>query len=212
MMRRSAAFFVLFVISFPVFSQRYYTSDPSGSIIFMAGLNSSNLITDTAKHASVKTPLGGLMYSFIASEKFNVNLGANYIAKGYKNEKLHQKHRYFYVDIPLYVQYKPGPDLRIDLGAQYSIFTNATTTLLDGDKKGGQNTIRHNEPLKSHDPALLAGIDLKITDDFDLAARYTRSFSTFKKEAGFSSFQLHIHYHMLKFYGRGKKKEEAPQQ
>jgi hypothetical protein len=211
MKRLLIALFIISLAALQASAQKYYTSDPSGSIIFAAGFNNSSLLTDTADHASIKTPFAGLMYNHVISERFNLNMGVSYIAKGYKNEKLHMKHRYFYAEMPVYLQYKLGDDIRFDIGAQYSLFTNATTTYLDGDKDGGQNSIHDNIALKRTDPSAMLGAELKISDSFDLAARYTRSFSSFKKELGFSSFQLQLHYRMISFYGHGRKKEDAPQ-
>jgi hypothetical protein len=187
------------------FAQRYYTNEPSGAILFVAGFNTSRLHTDTAKYTSVKTPMGGLLYSRVLSGKFNVNFGGIYVAKGYNNEKEYAKHRYFYVDIPLYAQYKASDDIRFDLGAQYSIFTNAVTT----NTNGGTHRVSGSASLKPADYGFMAGIDAKLNTSLDITARYTRSLSSFKGEPGFSSLELHIHYYMLTFYGHGKRKEEG---
>jgi hypothetical protein len=194
------------------FAQRYYTNESAGSIMFVAGFNSSRLLTDTADNPGLKTPLAGLMYSYYPKGQFNISIGAIYAAKGYKQEKLHESHRYFYVDIPLYVQYKLSDDIRFDLGGQCSLFTASATSYLDGSSQQGAKTVWGSQSLIKNDLGIVGGVDIKLGDNFDLTAHYSRSFAAFQNKTGFDSFELHLHFYMVKFYQHGSKKEEPMQE
>lgn len=193
------------------YCQRYYTNEPSGAILFAAGLNNSRTLHDTASYASVKTPLGGLLYSRVINDRFNLDMGVMYAAKGYNYEKYHTKNRFFYIEIPLYAQYKLSEDVRFDLGAQYSIFTSGISTFPNGDTGSGKDHVSINDSPDDNYYSMIAGVDIKLNDHFDLTAHYTRSLETFQNKVGFDSFELHLHYYMLRFYGHGKK-EETPGQ
>jgi hypothetical protein len=198
---------VLFFIALTCYSQKYYSADPTSSILFNVGISSSAFVNDTAKFARLVGYTGGLMYSKAISEKFNVYLAGMYSLKGYKRESPVEKHRHYFLDIPLYFQFKPSPDIRFDLGAQYSLFSFSTVTILDGAKSNGFNTIRNNKKLGSSPYSGLAGIDIRLHDNFDMAARYTFSLSK-KADGMFSIFELQLHYYMIQFYNKGKVKEE----
>lgn len=210
-MKRIFPVLLLIFASLTGFAQRYYSSEPTSAIIFTGGMTSSNVLNDSVSASSpVLALMGGLKYRYLISEKFSINAGALYSGKGYKREKLVEKYRYYYLDIPLYFQYHIVPDIKIDLGAQYSIFSMGNVTLLDDSKSSGVNHKRI-AALKPNDYGLLAGINLKMHDNFDIAAQYYLSLSAFQKAVSpgdFSVFSLQLQYYMVKFYNAGKKKEE----
>jgi hypothetical protein len=210
MMRTILLAFAFLVFTLPSLAQTYYSSDPASAILFCGGITSSNVLNDTASSNNVVSLMGGLKYRIILSEKFNLNLGAVYTGKGYKREKPIQKFRYYYLDIPLYLQYHLVQDVRIDLGAQYSVFSMGNITVIDDSKSSGVNHQRISA-LRPNDYGLRAGINIKMHDNFDLAAQYYLSLSALQKAASpgdFSVFNVHLQYYMVKFYNRGKKKDD----
>lgn len=209
-MKRIFLAFVLLSAGLTGFAQKYYSSDPTSAIVFSGGITSSNVLNDSVTpSSSVIALMGGLNYRLMLSEKLSLNAGLLYAGKGYKREKPEEKYRYYYLDLPLYLQYHVVPDVKIDLGAQYSVFSMGNVTVLDDSKSSGVNHKRISA-LKPNDYGLLAGLNLSMGKNFDLAAHYYLSLSAFQKAfspGDFSVFNVQLQYYMVKFYNARKKKE-----
>ncbi|HEY0029969.1 MAG TPA: outer membrane beta-barrel protein [Bacteroidia bacterium] len=180
------------------FSQ-VYSNKESSTFSMTVGLTSSNLINDSVKYRSGILCNGGFIYSVVLSEKLNIGVEALYTGKAFKNESPIIKYRYFYIDVPLYLQYKLSENIRFNLGAQYSSFTNSKIVVIDQSSNSGVN-IKPSSSIKNTDYGFLAGAEIDLSDNLALTARYTISASTFfeKDAINFGVFQLSFNYSMFR--------------
>ena len=202
---------VLCLFSFNAFSQ-VYSNKESSTFSFTAGMTSSNLLNDSVKYKSGISFTGGFIYTIVLSDNFNVGEELLYTGKAFKNDQPIIKYRYFYLDIPLYAQYKLGENIRFNLGAQYSTFTNSQVVVLDPANANGVNVKPYNN-IKPADVGVLFGTEIDLTKNLALTARYTLSASTFlsKNQVNFGVFQLSFNYSVYRshkqFLNRHKEKE-----
>lgn len=209
--KTSITILILCLFSFKGYSQ-VYSSNPTSTFSFTLGMTSSNLIKDTMKYKSGILFSGGFMYTIVLSDKMNVGMELLYTGKSFKNESPIIKYRYFYVDVPLYLQYKLGDNIRFNIGAQYSQFTNSTIVQLDQGSATGTNTQPYNN-IKPADVGVLFGTEIDLSENIALAARYTLSTSTFydSNQVNFGVFQFSLNYAVYRshkqFLNHHKEKE-----
>ena len=134
-----------------------------------------------------------------------------YSGKGVKTEAPIVKYRYFYADIPLYLQYNVNDNIRFNFGGQYSIFTNAVASQIDGSNSSGVNNIKLNN-IKNTDYGFLFGLEADLNDRLAICGRYTISGSTFfeKNKTNFGVFNLTFNYNLHTGYKQifGTKSDE----
>ena len=202
---------VLYFFSTAVFSQTVYSNKPSSTFYFTVGLTSSNLIKDSLNYKSGILFNGGFIYSVTVSDKINIAGELLYTGKGFKQDSPIIKYRYFYVDIPVYLQLKFSSSIRAIIGAQYSIFANSQVVNFDGSKANGINVTKFNN-IKNQDYGFLVGAEINITENLSMAARYTLSTSTFfeKDKINFGVFQLSFNYVAFRTYQQFFHKKENP--
>jgi len=195
------AIVVLSFFSIPVFSQDVYSSKPSSTFFFTLGFTSSRLINDTNSYKSGILFNGGFIYTVSATDKLNIALELLYTGKGLKQDSPLIKYRYYYIDLPLYVQLKLGENIRFNIGTQYSTFVNSQVVYIDVSKKNGINIETHTA-IKNTDYGFLLGTEIDITKTIAIAARYTISGSTFfeKNQVNFGVFQLSFNYAAFRTY------------
>lgn len=209
--RTSITVVLLCLFSFKASSQ-VYSNLESSTFSFTAGMTSSNLINDSIKHKPSILWSAGFMYTVVVSDNFNVGLELLYTGKAFKDESKIIKYRYFYIDVPVYLQYKLSESIRFNIGAQYSSFTNSKIILIDGGSSGGVNILPYNN-IKPADIGVLFGAEIDLSKNIALAARYTLSASTFydKNSINFGVFQLSLNYAVYRshkqFLNRHKEKE-----
>ena len=135
------------------------------------------------------------MYTIVLSDNINVGLELLYTGKSFKKDSPSIKYRYYYIDVPVYLQYKLGDNIRFNLGAQYSAFTHSSIVILDQNNTTGTKTQAYNN-IKPADVGVLFGTEIDLTENIALAARYTLSASTFydSNEVNFGVFQLSFNY------------------
>lgn len=204
---------VLYFFSGSVLSQTVYSSEPSSAFFFTVGLTSSHLINDTNSYKSGILFNGGFIYSVSLTDKSNIVLECLYTGKGLKQESPIIKYRYYYIDVPLYLQLKMGENIRFNMGMQYSTFVNSQIVFLDGSKKNGIN-IESYSTIKPTDYGFLLGTEIDLTKDLALAVRYTISGSTFfeKNQVNFGVFQLSFNYTAFRTYKQFFHKKEKPKE
>lgn len=185
---------VLCLFSFKV-SAQVYSSEASSTFSFTVGMTSSNLLKDSVKYKPGILCTGGFIYTVVLSEKLNVGLELLYTGKSFKSESAFIKYRYFYIDVPLYAQYKLGENIRFNLGAQYSTFTNSKIIQIDPNSTTGVNIQPYNN-IKPADVGVLFGAEIDLSKNLALAARYTLSTSIFydSNEVNFGVFQFSFNY------------------
>ena len=200
---------VLYFFSAPTFSQTVYSSDAASTFYFTIGLTSTKLINDTNNYKSGILFTGGFIYSVDVYDKINVNLECLYTGKGFKQDAPIIKYRYFYIDVPLYLQLKLSDNIKFNVGAQYSIFTNSQVVYIDGAKQNGINIEKFNA-IKNKDYGFLLGAEIDISKNLTMAARYTLSGSTFfeKNQVNFGVFQLSFNYVAFRSYQQFFHKKE----
>lgn len=183
------------------FSQTVYSNKASSIVSFSVGLTSSNLIKDSIDYTSGILFNGGVVYSLTLSEKINIAAEILYAGKGFKRDLPIIKYRYFYVDIPLYLQVKLSENVRLNVGAQYSKFTNSQVINIDGSNKNGVHVQKFNN-IKNDDYGFLVGAEIDFTENLAMGARYTISSSTFfeKNKPNFGVFQLSFKYAIYRSY------------
>ncbi|MGQ0827196.1 MAG: outer membrane beta-barrel protein [Bacteroidota bacterium] len=206
------AVLVLSFFSGSVVSQIVYSSKPSSTFFFTIGLTSSHLINDTNSYKSGILFNGGFIYSVNVTDKINIALECLYTGKGLKQDSPIIKYRYYYIDVPLYLQLKLSESFRFNIGMQYSTFSNSQIVLLDPSKKNGVNVEKHTA-IKNTDYGFLLGTEIDITKNFAIAARYTISGSTFfeKAQVNFGVFQLSFNYTAFRTYKQFFHKKEKQQ-
>jgi hypothetical protein len=205
-----------FFISFFCFlttasNAQVYSNKESSTFSFTLGMTSSNLINDSVKYNSAILFTAGFMYTVVISEKFNLGLELLYTGKSFKDANKIIKYRYFYIDVPLYLQYKLSESVRLNIGAQYSSFTNSKIIVIDSDANSGVKIKPYNN-IKPSDVGVLAGVEINLNQNFSIAARYTLSASTFfeEKNTNFGVFQFSLNYAVYRthkqFLNRHKEK------
>lgn len=186
------------------YGQRHYTGEPSSSIFLQGGMTSSDVVHDGAASRRIVSPTAGLVYRLSAHKKINVNLGLQLAGRGFQADKPISKYRFYYFDVPFYMQYKLSDDLRFDFGAQYSTFISGRSTVLDGTKTNGITKIKAGTALIPTEVSSFLGIDFRVFDDVDLSARYVLSLDAFQKQPSFNSIELRLSYTMVSFYKKIK--------
>ncbi|MDF2436705.1 MAG: hypothetical protein K0Q95_1081 [Bacteroidota bacterium] len=202
---------VLFILSRPLSAQTYSNKE-SSILSFTVGMTSSNLINYPVKFRSGILFNGGLVYSLMLNDKFNVGIEALYTGKGFKNESPIIKYRYFFADIPLYLQLKVGGAIRFNLGGQYSIATSGHQILLDPSKENGVRSEKVS-PLRTSDYGILGGMEVDLSKQISVGARYTISGSTFFEQDNFNFgvFQFSFKYSPIRTYKVFFHKKEVQQ-
>lgn len=184
------------------YGQKYYSGNPTSSIFLQGGMTSSDLVHNGQSSRRIVSPTAGLMYSFSAHKKINVNLGLQLAGRGFQTDKPIAKHRFYYFDVPFYLQYKLSDDLRFDLGAQYSTFISGRSTVLDGNKSNGITKIKAGSALIPKEVAGFLGVEFRVFDSVDLSARYVLSLDAFQNQPSFNSIELRLSYTMVSFYSK----------
>jgi len=172
------SFLSLIIISANSISQTVYSSKEQSTFTFNVGLTTTGEYRDTISYTQGVLFSGGATYLFAVSDKSNIGIEASYIGKAFKRSNPIIKYRYFYVEIPLFYQYKFSENIRGNIGIQYSKYLNSYYYYLDGS----QNTGVHKLPLNTKlgdDYGLLLGLDIGILKNFYLGARYSISTSSF---------------------------------
>jgi opacity protein-like surface antigen len=204
----------LFVLSFfpaALFSQTYSNKE-SSILSFTAGVTSSNLVNDSIHYKPGIMFHGGLAYSLMLNDRLNAAVELQYAGKAFRNESPIVKYRYFFADIPLYLQIKLGENIRFNAGVQYSIATNSQMITIDPTKTNGVNSVKVNA-AKPTDFGFLGGMEFDVSKSFAIGARYTISASTFfqKNEVNFGVFQVSLKYSPIKTYQVFFHKKETQQ-
>ena len=191
------------------FSQVVYSNKESSCFSFTVGMTSSNLLKDSVHYKPGFLCNGGFMYTVSLSDRFNIGINALYSGKSFKSDSPIIKYRYFYADIPVYLQYKLGDNIRINFGGQYSQATNSKIIVIDGAAATGVN-FQQATTIKVNDYGILAGAEIDLTDNISLAARYTISGSTFfgKDKINFGVFQFSLNYAVYRSHKQLFHKEE----
>ena len=201
---------LLCLFSFTTFSQ-VYSNKESSTFSFTLGMTSSNLIKDTVAHKPGILCNAGFIETVVLSDRFNIGLEVLYTGKAFKDDARTVKYRYFYLDVPLYLQYKASESIRFNLGAQFSQFVNSKIVVIDGAAATGINVKPYNN-IKPADYSFLAGAEIDLNDNIVLAARYTISTSTFfeKKGTNFGVFQCSLNFAIYRshkqLFNRNKEK------
>lgn len=202
---------VLFLLSGKGYAQTYSNKE-SCHYGFSLGMTSSNLLKDSVKFKSGILFSGGLVYNLALSEKLNLGVELLYTGKAFKSDSPIIKYRFYYVDLPVYLQYNLTEGIRLNLGGQYSKFINSNLTKIDGYGKGGNgsHTFEH-ENIKDMDYSFLLGAEIDLGKNLVLGARYTISGSTFfeQHKPNFGVFQLNLKMVAKRSYKQifGKKSE-----
>lgn len=186
---------MIFLFSSFCFSQVVYTNKETSKFSFTVGMTSSNLLKDTVRYKPGILFNAGFMYSISLSDHFNIAANLLYTGKCFKNDSPIIKYRYFYLDVPLYLQYKIGESIRLNFGAQYSSYTNSTITVIDGATATGVNILKAGS-IKDTDYGILGGVEFNLNDNISVGARYTISASTFfeTNKINFGVFQFSFNY------------------
>ncbi|MGZ4061264.1 MAG: outer membrane beta-barrel protein, partial [Bacteroidia bacterium] len=189
--KRIAFVIVICFFSSFCFSQVVYSNKESSKFSFTVGLTSANLLKDSVHYQPGILFNGGFMYAVTLSDRFNIAANLLYTGKSFKNDSPIIKYRYYYLDLPLYLQYKIGENIRINLGGQYSNYTNSRMIVIDGSKVNGTDALKAGS-IKDVDYGILGGAEVDISENLSLAARYTMSASTFfgKNKINFGVFQF----------------------
>jgi hypothetical protein len=178
-----------------------YSNKESSIFCFTLGLTSSNLINDSIHYKAGILFNGGCTYSLALNDKLNVEMELLYTGKAFKTESPIIKYRYFFVDIPLFIQVNLSPNIRANIGGQYSIATNGMYSVLD---TGGANGVKSYplSAIKPVDCSFLLGGEFDLNKDLALGVRYTVSGSAFfeKNAINFGVFQISVKYAAIKTY------------
>lgn len=201
----------LFFFQGSLFSQ-VYSSKPSSIFGFTAGVTNTSLFNDSTNLKPGFMLHAGLAYTVMLNDRLSAGIEVQYTGKALRNESPIIKYRFFYLDLPLYLQINLSESIRINAGAQYSIATNSQMTGIDPSNPNGVNTFKINS-IKPTDFGFLGGVEFDISKSISIGARYAVSSSSFfgKNEAGFGVFQLSLKYSPLKTYQVFFHKKEAQQ-
>jgi len=186
---------VLCVYTTSLSAQTVYSNKEYSRFGIAIGLTSSNLYNDTVGYASGILFNGGFFYNLSLNDKLNVGLELLYSGKSVKKESPIIKYRFYYVDIPLFIQYKFSENIRAEIGVQYSKYINSKFLYIDGSKKSGM----HVQSLSSNidnEYSMLLGAEFDVLKDFKVGARYTYSLKPFIGKAlpYFGVFQFTLGY------------------
>ena len=192
------------------FSQKVYSNEESSRFSFTAGMTSSDLVKNSVNYSRAILCGGGFMYGISLSPKFNLTTNLLYTGKAIKTDNPSIKYRYFYVDLPLYLQYKISDNIRINAGGQYSWFTNSKTIVIDGSNPNGINALKAGS-IKDTDYGFLIGGEIGLSENISFAARYCISASTFfeKNKINFDVFQLSFNYDVYRSHRKFFHKKET---
>lgn len=154
----------------------------------------------------------GLVYTVMLNDRLNAGIEVEYTGKAVRNESPIIKYRFFYVDIPLYLQVNLSENIRLNAGVQYSIATNSQMTGIDPSNPNGVHTYKISA-VRPTDYGFLGGVEFDVSKSISVGARYAISASSFfqKDEIGFGVFQLSLKYSPLKTYQVFFHKKEAQQ-
>jgi hypothetical protein len=208
---KKAFLFVLLYLSIQLNGvAQVYSNKESSIFSFTAGMTSSNLLKDSIHYKPGISFCGGFSYSVMLNDRLNAEIELLYTGKAFKKESPIIKYRYFFVDIPLMLQVNLSENIRMNIGVQYSIATNAQYVTLDTNSTSGIHTYKAS-PVKSADYGFLGGAEIDLSKSISLGARYTISGSTFFEKNGvnFGVFQLSIKYSPIKTYRVFFPKKEA---
>jgi opacity protein-like surface antigen len=206
--RKSICTTALFLLMSAAFAQTYSNKE-SSRFSFTAGITSSKLLHDTVGYKQGIGFGGGFIYTIKLSEQLNLGLEALYTCKSLRLESPIIKYRFYYIDVPLYLQYKIGDNFRLNLGGQISAYTNSKAILLDGSNSSGVNVVK-TDAVKWTDYSILAGGEFDLLENLALGLRYTVSASTFfqNDQRNFGVFELSFNYAVYRSYRqRGGKTE-----
>ncbi len=193
LIRTSLTFILLFFYS-PARSQ-VYSENESATFSFTVGLTSSNLYNDTATYKSGILFNGGFVYSLTISERFNIAAEALFTGKAFKTDSPIVKYRFYYADIPLYLQFKFNEDVRLNFGGQFSKYLTSTESKTDNTQPNSIKTEKFRN-IKDTDLSILAGLEVDINKNLTMAARYSISSDAFinKEKSSFGVFQFSFRY------------------
>jgi opacity protein-like surface antigen len=199
--KESIGVILFFFLVTPGSAQIVYSNKESSRFSFTAGMTSTKLLHDTVSYRPGIGFGGGFRYSIVLNNKLNVGLEAMYTGKSFKTESSTIKYRFFYIDLPLYLQYKLGESIRFNFGGQVSTYTNSKVVVLDGTNKNGVN-VQNSTGIKAIDYSVLAGAEFDLTDDIAFGFRYNLSTSTFlaHDKPNFSVFEVSLNYVVYRSY------------
>lgn len=188
------------LFSTALFAQTY-SNKPSSIFSFTAGMTSTKLLQDGHGYRAGILFDGGVSYSVSLGDHFNIAADLLYTGKAFKSDDPVIKYRNYFVDIPLYLQWKLSDNVRINAGGQYSIGINSQVVVLSSNSTSGVD-VQHVAPIKSSDYGFLLGGEFDITKSFGIGARYTISGSTFfeRKAVDFGVFMFCLKYSPIKTY------------
>ena len=130
-------FLVFCFITHFSFSQSHYSDKEQSTFSFTAGMTSTGCYRDTINYSQGILFNGGFVYSLSISKKSNIGIEGLYSGKAFKSNSSIIKYRFSFVDLPLYYQFKFSPNLRANLGFQYSKYISSIYYYLDGSKSTG---------------------------------------------------------------------------
>src|ERR1043165_7736257 len=130
-MKKTSFYKILFLVVFIMlflknnYSQVTYSNKVSSLFCFTAGLTSSSLYRDTINYEQGIHFAGGFAYTFAVADKANIGIELLYTGKLVKKSSPIIKYRFYYLDIPVYFQYKFNDYIRANVGLQYSKYMNS---------------------------------------------------------------------------------------
>jgi hypothetical protein len=186
---------LLVLLSFQAGAQTYSNKE-SFRYSFTAGLTSSNLMKDSVKYRPGIYGNAGITAALVLNERINLGLEGLFSGKAFKQDSPIVKYRFFYLDFPLYIQYKLGDgSIRVNAGAQYSKFIGSRKVELDPNSANGVHQFNYVN-IKDMDYSLLIGAEADLLQNLSFGARYTISTSAFAENGppAFGVFQFSLSY------------------
>lgn len=184
-------------------TESVYSNKQSSTFGFTVGLTSSNYYGDSIHYVSGILFNGGVAFSLALNERFGANMDLLYTGKAFKTDSPIIKYRYYYIDIPLYLQINLNEKIRLNTGIQLSKFTNSQVSTLDSlaSNATGVHTLKYNN-LRDKDFSFLMGAEFNITKNLCVAARYTISQNVFfeKNKPYFGVFNFSFKYFVYRNY------------
>lgn len=193
---------MFYFFSANLFSQTYSNKE-SARFAFTVGMTSSNLVKDSIHYKSGILFDGGFVYMLVLGSHLNLGLELLYEGKAFKNDSPIIKYRYFYVDVPLYLQINLSESIRLNVGGQYSKYTSSQVSNVDGSANSGTGAHTRNfNNIKDQDYSFLLGAEIDLNNNVSMGARYTLSGSTFfeQNKPNFGVFQLSFKYIAFRSY------------
>ena len=172
-------FLLLLCSSYNLQSQAVYSSKEQSRIGFIVGMTASQLYRDTMKYEAGIFFNAGLNYALSFSDKSNISIDLNLSGITVKRSNPIIKYRFFYIELPIYYQYKFSDNFRLNLGLQYSQPAFTESDSLDGAKGIVAVTRKSFSTKMGSDLGVLAGIEFDITPNLTMATRYTISAKSF---------------------------------